>query len=167
MPDDYDDYRTNVFSFGSDENRQEFPYNDVDLDSVRHMDWAISHLAHEEYEVINNQLTTIKQLVAKYNKHTGRIRKLLVKYLMSLMENQFSDFVTTDTGGKSDRSYDLENLLKYFFREVKYAIVYDSKILFSDLKVSKLYDESYGVAGEGVGTIMRSRKEIELEKLDR
>ena len=90
VPDDYNQYKQGLYFFPNlDADRTKYS----NIKYLKHLDWALSHLSHEEYCHIHRLWVEINSLVTKYNKAYLEFIYLLKGQLKQMMKSSYKNFV--------------------------------------------------------------------------
>jgi hypothetical protein len=167
VPDDYNQYKLRVLYLNLT-NPGGDPTTYSDIKYLKHLDWAISHLTHDEYFKIHQLWLEINGLITRYNKGVLGFLDLFEEQLRQQMKVSYSDFVDLNEDGKwPPNGYSLKNISRLFYLDSRRAILDDTTPKFEKLKntVSQRGENSYVI--EGMGTLVQSqqREDLRPEKL--
>jgi hypothetical protein len=160
VPENYNDYRV-AYILGNVE--QPPRYNDVKY--LKHLDWAISHLKHEEYAPINQDWSKIQTLVQEYNKTVTYLMHLIEEHISTEMKNAYPSFAELKEVKESQTSdkYSVHNISNYFYNNLIVSLGQNSKPDFTDLKEELIYDGSlYAIIK--IGILLQSQKQEHLQR---
>jgi hypothetical protein len=159
VPDDYNQYKQGSYIF---------PNSDVDstrysdIEHLKHLDWALSHLSHDEYLQINQSWLEINNLVYQYNKGVLEFYVSLRKQLKRMMKSSHRNFLDVNEDEKwPPNGYSVKNISKFLYHSSRTMTDYTTPI-FETLRdfISQRSDGSYII--EGMGTLIQSQKRDDL-----
>jgi hypothetical protein len=164
VPDDYDQYKQGLYIFPkTDTDRTRYS----DIKYLKHLDWVLSHLSHDEYRQINQSWLEINSLVFQYNKGVLEFCYSLRKQLKQRMKSSYKNFVDVNEDEKwPPNGYSVKNISKFLYRNSSQTMT-DTTPKFETLRdyITQRSDGSYII--EGMGTLIQSQKQddLNLDKL--
>jgi hypothetical protein len=160
IPDDYNQYKQGLYIF---------PNSDVDstrysdIKYLKHLDWALLHLSHDEYRQINQSWLEINNLVDQYNKRVLKFYESIKKQLKQTMKSSYKNFVDVNEDEKWPlNGYSVINISKFLYRNSSRAMTDDTTPMFERLRdyISQQRDGFYII--QGMGTLIQSQKRGDL-----
>jgi hypothetical protein len=159
VPDDYDQYKQGLYiSTNPDVDRTMYS----DIKYLKHKDWALSHLSHDEYCQINQSWLEINNLVNQYDKGVLEFFDSLRKQLKQMMKSSYRNFsVVSNNEQWPPNGYSIENILRLLYSDSRRAFIDDTDPTFEKLRgINQRGNNSFMI--EGMGTLIQSQKRDDL-----
>jgi hypothetical protein len=123
VPSDYKDYLANMsislFSHGSE---QPYPVSWIDIKYLDHLEWALSHLKHQEYLHIHQTWLDLNRLMVEYNQLVTKSISDITEIVRTHMKQDYPGFSEEPQEGHTDRFY-LNNIFRLLFENYYFYIL--------------------------------------------
>jgi hypothetical protein len=159
VPDDYNQYKQGLYIFpNSDVDRTRYS----DIKYLKHKDWALSHLSHDEYRQINQSWLEIINLVNQYDKGVLEFLDSLRKQLKQMMKSSYRNFsVVSNNEQWPPNGYSIENISRLLYSDSRRAFIDDKAPTFEKLRgINQRVNNSFMI--EGMGILIQSQKRDDL-----
>ena len=166
IPDDYIQYRNRIIYLQMHE-ADATTYQDIR--KVKHFDWAIAHMKHDEYSHIYEDWIKINSLIDQYNKFATSLINLIEKKVRTTMKSVYPSFteLKENEQWQNSNKYSVRNIAGYFFQLLS-SLEDDSKPDFTELNVALTENQGlYAITKTGPLIMSQNREAIESKKLIR